>query len=72
VDALVADLAAAFAPLAGGRPDVQRVAAAHQRVVSALLREMRAACAATGVDWPAEAERSLRAFYLEELGIALD
>lgn len=72
VDALVAALAAAFAPLASGRPDLARVAEAHRLVVSALLREMHAACAATGVEWPADAERALRAFYRDELGIVLD
>ena len=71
VDALLAAVHRGFAGIGEGGPEPPAVAEAHRLVVGTLLDELRTACEATGVVWPADSEREVRAFFLAELGITL-
>lgn len=72
VDALVAELHRAFAGVGEHEMDGAALAAAHARLVGTCLLELRRACDATGVEWPARSEAAYRAWYRRELGVELE
>lgn len=71
VDALVVDLARAFATI---QPNESAVRASYRGLTRTLFAEISAAASLLDVEWPAEAEAeaAVRRFYLEELRIDLD
>jgi hypothetical protein len=68
IDAVVTELASAYSTLP---PDHEAVRAAHARLISLALRELKAAATAHGVAWASDAEDAVRRYFREELGIEL-
>lgn len=66
VDGLVVELARAFSTRP---PDAMAVRTAHANLETMLLNELPAAARLHQVEWPAEAEQSMRLFLREELGV---
>jgi predicted nucleotidyltransferase len=65
-DGFVAEIAAAFA--GGPPPDFERLKSLHERLIGAVWRELRQACAQWSVEYPAQAQEAMREYYRQELG----
>lgn len=66
-DGFVVEIAQVFAD--GWPPDSSRVISLHERLIGAVWRELRLACALHGVDYPTASQEAMREYYLRELGL---
>ncbi|MEE8338472.1 MAG: nucleotidyltransferase domain-containing protein [Dehalococcoidia bacterium] len=71
VDSLAAQLRDAFGGLDGGAIDGDAVRAAHERLVAMVFEQLRLACEAHELDWPAASEQAAREFFRREFDLAL-
>lgn len=71
VYSLLERIASAFSGISGGRLDTEAIRAAHELLINAILRELRAACAQWNVLYPERAEAEIISFYERELRIQL-
>ncbi|MDP6606852.1 MAG: nucleotidyltransferase domain-containing protein [Dehalococcoidia bacterium] len=71
VDSLAAQIRDAFGGIEGGRMDGAAIRVAHERLVSVVLEQLRLACEAHDIEWPAASEQAAREFFRRELDLAL-
>lgn len=61
----------AFAGLADGAPDRDRLARFHEDCLALTWAALRDACTATGVRYPEHVEQEFRDYYARELGVVV-
>jgi predicted nucleotidyltransferase len=71
VDSLATQIRDAFGGIDGGSMDGDAVRAAHERLSELLFEQLRLACEAHDIEWPAASERAARDFFRRELDLKL-
>lgn len=72
VNGLLAEALDAFRGIEAGAPaDLDALARFHEHMLLSVWASFRAACEATGAEYPEETEAEYRAFYARELGLEL-